>query len=70
MRDHPIDRRAGRHEVKVSQRRTKQDFAQVMRELVDVDFPQAEKKRVVFDHLNTKAPVSLHEAFAPQETRR
>ena len=61
---------AGWREVKVTQRRTKQDFAQVMRELVDVHFPHAEKIRVVLDNLNTHTPASLYEAFTPQEARR
>ena len=61
---------AGWREVKVTQRRTKHDFAQVMRELVDVHFPHAEKIRVVLDNLNTHTPASLYEAFAPQEARR
>jgi hypothetical protein len=60
----------GWREVKVTERRTKQDFAQVMRDLVDVHFPQAEKIRVVLDNLNTHTPASLYEAFAPQEARR
>lgn len=61
---------AGWREVKVTQRRTKPDFAQVMRELVDVHFPQAEKIRVVLDNLNTHSPASLYEAFPPEEARR
>jgi hypothetical protein len=61
---------AGWREVKVTERRTKQDFAQVMRELVDVHFPHAETIRVVLDNLNTHTPASLYEAFAPQEARR
>ena len=61
---------AGWREVKVTQRRTKQDFAQVMRELVDVHFPHAEKIRVVLDNLNTHTPASLYEVFSPQEARR
>jgi len=61
---------AGWREVKVTERRTKQDFALVLRELVDVHFPHAEKIRVVLDNLNTHTPASLYEAFAPQEARR
>ena len=61
---------AGWRRVKVTQRRTKHDFAQVMQELVDVHFPQAEKIRVVLDNLNTHTPASLYEAFPPQEARR
>jgi hypothetical protein len=61
---------AGWREVKVTERRTKQDFAQVMRELVDVHFPQAEKIRVVLDNLNTHSPACLYEVFPPDEARR
>lgn len=61
---------AGWREVKVTARRTKQDFAHVMRELVDVHFPQAEKIRLVLDNLNTHSPVALYETFPPQEARR
>jgi hypothetical protein len=61
---------AGWRKVKVTQRRTKQDFAQVMRELVDMHFLHSEKIRVVLDNLNTHTPASLNEAFPPQEARR
>jgi hypothetical protein len=37
--------------VKVTDRRTSQDFAQCMRDLVDLHYPQAERIRVVLDHL-------------------
>ena len=60
---------AGWREVKVTQRRTKQDFAQVMRDLVEVHFPHAEKIRVVLDNLNTHIPASFYEAFPPEEAR-
>ena|SRR5260221_2104983 len=50
---------AGWWEVKATERRTKHDFAQVMRELVESHFPHAEKIRVVLDNLNTPNPASL-----------
>ena len=56
--------------VKVTERRTKQDFARMMQELVDAHFPQAEKIRVVLDNLNTHTPAALYEAFPPEEARR
>jgi len=62
--------RAGWRHVKVTERRTKQDFALCMRDLVDVYFPEAEVIRVVLDNLNTHTPASLYEAFAPAEARR
>ena len=61
---------AGWRQVKVTARRTKVDFAECMRELVDVHFPHAEVIRVVLDNLNTHTPGALYEAFAPEEARR
>ena len=43
----------GWRQVKVTARRTTQDFAWCMQELVEVHFPQAEVIRVVLDNLNT-----------------
>jgi transposase len=61
---------AGQRQVKVTERRTAIDFAQVIQELVDVQYPQAEKIVLVMDNLNTHTPASLYEAFAPAEARR
>jgi len=60
----------GWRHVKVTGRRTKADFAQVIRELVDVHFPAADKIVLVMDNLNTHKPASLYEAFPPAEARR
>jgi transposase len=56
--------------VTVSERRTAIDFAVCMRDLVDVDFPQAERIRVVMDNLSTHTPGSLYEAFPASEAHR
>jgi hypothetical protein len=61
---------AGRRRVNVTERRTAVDFAQVVRELVDVDYPEAEAVVLVMDNLNTHGPASLYEAFEPAEARR
>ena len=61
--------RPWRH-AKVTQRRTNIDFAECMRELTDVHYPEAAKIRVVLDNLNTHKPGSLYEAFPPHEARR
>lgn len=61
---------AGWRHVKVTERRTKRDFAQCMKEMVDVHFPDADKIRVVLDNLNTHTPAALYEAFDPAEARR
>jgi len=67
MRVEPL---AGRRHVAVTARRTKRDFAQQMQQLVDVDYPDMDRIRVVLDNLNTHGPASLYEAFAPAEARR
>ena len=60
----------GWRHVKVTERRTKLDFAAVIRELVDVHFPTSEKIVLVMDNLNTHKTASLYEAFPPAEARR
>jgi len=61
--------RGWRH-VEITERRTMVDFAQQMKALVDVHFPDAEVIRVIIDNLNTHDPGSLYEAFPPAEARR
>lgn len=56
--------------VTLTQRRTAIDFAQCMRDLVDVDFAHADKIRVVMDNLSTHTPGSLYEAFPAAEAHR
>ena len=56
--------------VKVTERRAAQDYAQCMRELVDVHYPKAEHIRVVQDNLSTHSIGALYQAFAPAEARR
>ena len=56
--------------VKVTDRRTADDFALCMRELVDVHFPEAERIRVVLDNLSTHSPGALYATLPPQEARR
>lgn len=65
-----VDRHAKKRKVTVTDRRTKIDFARQMKELVDVDYPEADLLRVVLDNLNTHRPASLYEAFDPAEARR
>jgi hypothetical protein len=47
--------RPWRH-VKVTDRRTAQDFAVCMRDLADIHYPHAERIRVVMDNLSTPPP--------------
>ena len=61
--------RGWRHVV-VSERRTKRDWAQVIKDLVDVHYPDAERIVLVQDNLNTHTPAALYERFPPAEARR
>ena len=56
--------------VKLTERRAAEDYAQCMRELVDVDYPNAERIRVVQDNLSIHSAGSLYQAFPPAEARR
>lgn len=60
----------GWRHVKVTDRRTKIDWAKAMRELADNHFQDAEKITVVMDNLNTHTPSSFYEAFEPEEAKR
>jgi hypothetical protein len=60
----------GWRHVKVTDQRTMVDYAQCMKELVDVHYPEADCIRVVQDNLSTHKPAALYEAFPPEEARR
>jgi DDE superfamily endonuclease len=60
----------GWRHVKVTEHRTKPDFAECMKDLVEIHFPQAEKIRVVLDNLNTHSPAAFYEAFPPEQARQ
>ena len=60
----------GWREVIVTQRKTRADYAGVLKKLSDDFFPKAEKILLVQDNLNTHSLASLYEAFEPQEARR
>ena len=56
--------------VRVTERRTAKDFAEVVRWLVEEVHPEAEKIVLVMDNLNTHKLASLYEAFPPERARR
>jgi len=60
----------GKRFVKVTDQRTRKDWAQAMKELADYLYPQAKKIVVVMDNLNTHTPASFYETFEPQEAQR
>jgi len=60
----------GKRHVKVTQRRTKIDWAYCVREMVDQIYPDAEQIVLVMDNLNTHNKSSLYETFEPAEAKR
>ena len=60
----------GKRYVKVTERKTKTDWAQLIKEVADSHYPYVEKIRLVMDNLNTHKPASLYEAFPPEEAKR
>lgn len=65
-----FDRHRGWRKAKPTERKGNIDFAECMRDLVDIHYPDAEKVRVVLDNLNTHRPGALYKAFSPEEARR
>lgn len=60
----------GWRRVEVSDRRAALDYAQVLKDLADVHFPDADRIVLVQDNLNTHTPASLYAAFPPEQARR
>ncbi len=60
----------GAHHVSVREHRTAADWAEEIKYLVDVMYPEAEKIILVMDNLNTHKPSSLYKRYPPEEARR
>jgi hypothetical protein len=60
----------GWRHVKVTDRRTALDYAQALKDLADIHFPDVDQIVLVQDNLNTHKKASLYEAFSPAEARR
>ena len=65
-----VEARAGKHFLSVTPRRTKQDFANFVKELIDQVYPKAKKIRLVLDNLNTHFEKSFYETFPEKEAKR
>lgn len=60
----------GWREVDVRTSKTAVDYAECLKMIADIHFPDAEKIVLVQDNLNTHKPASLYEAFDPEEASR
>ena len=56
--------------VKLTERRAAKDYAECIRDLVDIHYPDAETIRVVQDNLSTHSAGALYQTFPPTEARR
>jgi hypothetical protein len=56
--------------VTITERRTRIDWANFIREIVDEKYANATKVVLVMDNLNTHGIASLYEAFPPEEAFR
>jgi transposase len=65
-----VDANRSWRKVKVTDRRANQDFAICMRDLADVDYPDADKIRVVMDNLSTHTASAIYQTFPADEARR
>ncbi len=60
----------GKRYVTVTEHRTRKDWANAMKELSDVHYPDAEVIVIVLDNLKTHSPASFYETFEPEEALR
>lgn len=60
----------GWRQTRVTERRTRVDWAFALRDLIDSRYPEAPVIVLVMDNLNTHTLGSLYEAFPPAEARR
>lgn len=60
----------GRRHIEITERRTRTDWANFIKGMLDERYPDAIKVRLVMDNLNTHNVASLYQAFPPEEARR
>lgn len=65
-----IEPLGGMHHVSVREHRTAFDWAEEIRYLTDVMYPDAEKIVLVIDNLNTHKSSSLYKRYPAKEARR
>ena len=61
---------AGKRFVKVTERKTKKDWAVLLKEIADLHYPKAEKIKLISDNLSTHKAAALYDTFKPEEAKR
>ena len=59
----------GKRKVKITERRTRIDWAHFIKEMLEERYADAEKAVLVMDNLSTHNTASLYSAFPPEEAR-
>ncbi len=65
-----LEPKTGKRCMRVTERRTKQDFAHAIKHLLTALYPTAIKVRLVLDNLNTHTLAALYDTFPAEEARR
>ncbi len=65
-----FDRYRGWRKAKPTEHKCNTDFAECMRDMVDIHYPETEVVRIVLDNLSTHRPAALYKAFPALEARR
>ena len=61
---------SGKRYVKVTERKTKKDWAYFAKDIADEYYPDAEKILLLMDNYATHKAAALYETFAPEEAKR
>ena len=65
-----VEPKAGKHHIKVTDTRTRTDFARFMKWLIVTKYRKAKRIRMVLDNLNTHCAKSFYETFSKDECER
>ena len=65
-----VEAKAGKHFLSVTQRRTRADFANFIKNLIDEVYPKVKKVMLVLDNLNTHFEKSFYETYSKREAKR
>jgi hypothetical protein len=65
-----VEPKGGRRIITVTKTRTKKDFANFVKNIVENEYKQAVKTRIVLDNLNTHFEKSFYETFSKREARK
>jgi hypothetical protein len=61
---------SGKRFVSVTATKTKKDWANLMKDIADKLYPNAQKIKLIRDNLSTHKPAALYDTFKPEEAKR